>query len=192
MKLGRRVAAILLLGNLLAPAFAGNEIDRIVRKHSVWIRAGLSWEPDPGEPTQKFASATILYFGEDGKFGFFGGVALRRGSHLALSEGEGDRVYSGSWATINEGIQVNYRLVDSYKIMQLEGQKPPEIPGPMKHTTILLEQSSDGKAGKLQQLQFEGIKYEAAPSFRVSQLRSMLEHFDRAGQTNMSSDSAPH
>lgn len=190
MKLGRRAAAILLLGNLLAPAFAGNEIDRIVRKYSVWIRTGLSWKQDPGEPTQKFSSATILYFGEDGKFGFFGGVALRRGSHLALSEGEGDRVYSGSWATSTEGIQVNCRLVDSYKIMQLEGQKPPEIPGPMKYATILLDQSGNGKAGKFQQLQFEGIKYEAAPGFKASQLRSMLKILDRAGPANKSRDPA--
>ncbi len=103
----RRAAAILLLGNLAAAAFARNEIDRIVRRHSVWIRTGLSWERDPGEVTQEFAGAKILYFGEDGKFGFFGGIVLRRGSHLMLSEGEGDTVYGGNWTTNNEGIQVN-------------------------------------------------------------------------------------
>jgi len=183
---------ILLLSHLVAPAYAGNEINRIVRKHSVWIRTGLSWERDPGEPTQKFASATVLYFGEDGKFGFFGGVALRRGSQLALSEGEGGTVYSGNWTANSEGIHVDYRLVDSYKVIQLEGQKPPEIPGSMKHATILLTQSSDGKTGKFQQLQFEDTKYEAAPAFKVSQLRSMLEIFDRAGPANKNPDPALH
>jgi hypothetical protein len=144
----------------------------------------------PGRADSEVCQCTVLYFGEDGKFGFFGGVALRRGSQLALSEGEGGTVYSGNWTANSEGIHVNYRLVDSYKVMQSEGQKPPEIPGPMKHATILLTRSSDGKTRKFQQLQFEDTKYEAAPAFEVSQLRSVLEIFDRAQPANKSPDPA--
>jgi len=192
MSLGRRATVILLLGTVVAPSFAGNEIERIVRRHPVWIRAGLAWERDPGERTQEYAGATILYFGENGKFGYFGGIILRRGSRISLSEGEGGTVYSGTWTPNSDRIQADYRLVDSYKVAHRECEKPPEIPGPIKHASILLEQSSDGKTGRIQQLQFEGTKYEAAPGFKVSELRSILEIFDRTGPGKKSGDLAPH
>jgi hypothetical protein len=152
MNLHHRAVAILLFCAVVSPAFAGNETERLVRRHPVWMQAKLTWDRDPGEPNQDFAGGRILYFGENKKFGFFSGIVLRQSGRLALSEGEGGNVYSGTWNADSDGIWVDYRLVHSYKVSQLKGEKPPEIPGPLKHASILLERSEDGRIGEIQQL----------------------------------------
>lgn len=192
MMLCRIAVVMLLLWVVAAATQAGDEIGQLVRRQPVWIPAGLSWDRDPGEQNQDFATGTILYFGENRTFGIFGGTLLRHGKRLALSEGEGRNVYSGIW-TMNGGeIQIDYRLVDSYKAIRPKGEKPPEIPGPLKHDSIVLRGSNHGNVSESRQLQFQGINYEAAPGFRASELRHILESVDRTGPGRKNDEPIQH
>ena len=64
---------------VLFPASPSTEtVASKVERYQVWITSGLKWEADPGEKGQTFALARVLYFGGDGKFGFFSGVASEK------------------------------------------------------------------------------------------------------------------
>ncbi len=171
MSLRCSAAIILLLGSAVAPALAGDEIERIVGRHSVWIQAGLAWERDPGDRTQEYASATVLYFAKNGDFGKFSGTLIKHDARLALSEGEGEIVYAGTWKPKNGAIQVDYRLVGMYKLVRRTGEEPPVIPGPVKHAEI----RSDSQSPTY--IEFDGTKFEATSAISTSELKSRLQRY---------------
>jgi hypothetical protein len=97
MKSLRVLFAVFLSITLGARLFARNDLSRFITIHPVWIQEALSWESDPGDAKQSWAGGSILYFAKNGDFGRFGGTLIKRGAKLALSEGEGEIVYSGTW-----------------------------------------------------------------------------------------------
>jgi hypothetical protein len=122
---------------VLFPASPSTEtVASKVEKYQVWITSGLKWEADPGEKGQTFALARVLYFGGDGKFGFFSGVALKNGKRMGLSEGEGGTISSGTWIAKASSISVSYRLVDFYKVLLPAGKEPPAVPGAVEQGEV--------------------------------------------------------
>ena len=155
-------------------SLATADISKIFARQHVWIQKDISWYRPEGEPDPKqtYGNGKVLYFGGAGEFGWFTGVVVKHGNTLMLSEGDGDIIYSGTWKANRDGIEVNYRLVDSYKILRPEGGKEPRIPGPAEKSKVLVVGVGTGDASILE---FQGLKYELSPGFKSSELKEMLE-----------------
>jgi hypothetical protein len=150
--------------------FAQDDLSRLFALHPVWIQEGLSWEQDPGNKKQAWASGSVLCFAKDGSFARFDGTLIKRGAKLALSEGEGEIVYSGTWKVIDGTIQTDYRLVGEYKLVRPAGQ-PNAVPGPVRHSEIRSVSRSPMR------IQFDGTKFEHSSAFSTGELMSHLHSY---------------
>jgi len=167
----RVLFAVLLSATFGARLFARNDLSRFITIHPVWIQEVLSWESDPGDAKQSWAGGSVLYFARNGNFGRLSGTLLKRGAKLALSEGEGEVVYSGTWRIKERAIQVDYRLVGIYKVIRRAGEEPPPIPGPVQHQEIRSDSPSPTR------IEFDGTKFEATSALRASELKSRLQAY---------------
>jgi hypothetical protein len=170
-----RIAVALLLVIVSTSPIVGNNPAQILAAHPVWIPEDIKWEQDPGDKQRMWAAGSVLYFGENGEFGRFGGTLIKRGARLGLSDGEGEIVYTGAWTIKAEAIQVNYRLVGMYKVIRPAEEKPPEIPGPVQHAEILLDLKSPTH------LDFNGKRYQATSRLKASELKQRLQTYSRTG-----------
>jgi hypothetical protein len=164
----RTLLALFLSITFGAGLFARNDLSRFVTRHPTWIQERLSWEDDPGGK-QSWAGGSILYFAKNGDFARFGGILLRQGAKLALSEGEGEIIYAGTWKPKDGAIQVEYRLVGAYKLVRRAGEEPPTIPGPIQKAEI----KSDSESPTW--IELDGTKYEATSALNSSELRARLQ-----------------
>jgi hypothetical protein len=185
--------SICLFATAISTAQAQVNVAKLVKKHPVWLVNGLKWEHVEGETdlTETYAGGTILYFGTDGKFGMFGGVIIRQGRKMGLSEGEGGTVYSGKWAEVDGGVEVTYRLVEAYKLILPQGEKPPEVPGPIQTEVIRLAPPNLKSSEKAPEIKFAGKIFEPKLSLRAADLRFKLETIDKRGPDASQKDSAP-
>jgi len=165
----RVLFAVFLSVTFGARLFARNDLSRFIMIHPVWIQEALSWENDPGDAKQSWAGGSVLYFAKNGDFGRFGGTLIKRGAKLALSEGEGEIVYSGTWRVKDGAIQVDYRLAAMYKVIRRDGEEPPPIPGPVQHQEIRSDSQSPTR------IEFDGTKFEATSALSTSELKSRLQ-----------------
>jgi hypothetical protein len=154
----------------LACLSAATNPSAFLARHPIWIQENLSWERDPGDK-QSWAGGSVLYFGKDGTFGRFGGIVLRRNGKFSLSEGEGGVVYRGSWAVKNGVVHVDYRVVDRYKVANVQGQEPPPIPGPIQQSEVSVARGTPPR------VTFDGKIFEPAPRFDRAQLEEILRIF---------------
>jgi len=165
-----RISFVVLLSITCgARLFAKNDLSRFLAIHPVWIQEGLSWEQDPGDNKQTWAGGSVLYFAKNGNFARFGGTLIKRGPKLALSEGEGEIVYAGTWKVNDGTIQADYRLVGDYKVVRPAGQQPPAIPGPVQHAKIRSVSQSPIR------IEFDGTNFEASSALSTSELKSRLQ-----------------
>ena len=102
-------------------------------------------------------------------FGRLSGTLLKRGAKVALSEGEGEVVYSGTWRVKDGAIQVDYRLIGMYKVIPRAGEEPPLVPGPVQHQEIRSDSQSPTR------IEFDGTKFEATSALSASELKSRLQ-----------------
>ena len=161
--------AVLLSITFGAGLFAKNDLSRFLAMHPVWIQEGLSWEQDPGDKQQRWAAGSVLYFAKGGDFAKFGGVLIKRGPKIGLSEGEGEIVYAGTWKAKDGTIQADYRLIGEYKLVRPAGQQPPAIPGPVRHAEIPSVSQSPMR------IEFDGTKFESSSAFSTRELKSHLQ-----------------
>ena len=174
------MAAIFVLATAFSASSASNEsVASKVERYQVWMTSGLKWERDPGEEGQYFASARVLYFGWDGKFGLFSGVALKNGKRMGLSEGEGGTISGGTWIARGSNISVSYRLVDFYKVLLPAGKQPPAVPGPVEQGDIRNAKGNSKRGEPLEQLVFNDQTFVPAPTFSMVELRELLELHDK-------------
>jgi len=152
----------------------------LLAKHRVWMQKGLAWEhPEGGlDPQEAYANGTVLYFGADGKFGMFSYNIVRNGKRLGLDEGDGGRIFSGSWTFENDAIKISYRLVDAYKLI-LPKEQQPQVPGPVEERRIPITHLKSMKDSSTAELVLDRQTFQASPAFRESSLRDFLRVYDR-------------
>jgi len=144
------------------------------------MQKGLTWEhieaaPDPQET---YAHGLVLYFAADGKFGMFSYNVVRNGKRMGLDEGDGGRIFSGSWTLENDAIKISYRLVDAYKLILPEEQQP-QVPGPVEERAISIIHLKSMKDTSAAELVLDRQTFQAAPAIRESSLRDFLQVYDR-------------
>jgi hypothetical protein len=168
-----RISFVVLLSIISgARLFAKNDLAGFLAIHPVWIQEGLSWEQDPGDKQQRWAAGSILYLAKDGKFARLSGTLIKRGPRLALSEGEGEIVHSGTWKAKDGTIQAEYRLVGAYKMLPQAGKEPPSIPGPVQHAEVRSVAQSPMR------IEFDGTKFETSSALSTSELKSHLQIYE--------------
>jgi len=152
----------------------------VLAKHRVWLQTGLVWEhPEEGlEQQEKYAIGTILYFGADGKFGLFEGTVTKEGNKMGFAEGEGHRIFSGTWVPKRGTIRVRYCLVEAAKLI-LPAEQQPKVPGSMEEQEISLSDLAANGIGTTE-LSFDGKTYEAASTLKASDLREHLRFADKS------------
>jgi hypothetical protein len=99
----------------------------------VWIAKEINWEkvpPDVG-PKLESGSATLLYFRKDGRFGLMQCRLNKGPEYLAVSLGDGQAVYEGTWELHGDEISVKYHL--TYRTVLRVGER---VPGPEQSQTI--------------------------------------------------------
>lgn len=105
-----------------------------------WILDGVSWLAAPKEinPRLQSARAEILYFGADHTFSLiYARVNRVPKEYKVVSNGDGQVIYLGTWATNGVNIDLNFRLVE--RTVRLPGEN---LPGPAMNETAQLKATS--------------------------------------------------
>ncbi len=116
------------------PPFEGTEI---------WATRDVKWEKAPAEinPNLSAGRATILYFRSDGRFGLMYCLLLRVPKSIAVSRGDGQVIYEGSWVQDRNTVRVRYRLV--YRTVRIVGEK---LPGPEITDVLQMRSGTRGQS----------------------------------------------
>ncbi len=157
--------AIILLLLLLTIPTESQAAD-VLRSHRVWVYQHTRWEKAPPEVESRIstASATVLYFRDDGKFGMVDCFLIKGRRSLGISNGDGLNIYVGEWSEKDGVINVSYRLVE--RTVRMIGET---LPSPVQ-TAIVSYKDKRNRSARISpaaRLVFNGKEY--APTFTLDE-----------------------
>lgn len=129
----KRVSVLLLLlTTAILSTMAGSVMPSTLE--GAWITRDIHWTPAPAavERGLRTGEAAVLYFGPERSFALIYCVIYRARDRYAISAGDGQVVYIGSWRPgANGSIDVEYRLVS--RTVGVVGET---LPGKVERGTI--------------------------------------------------------
>ena len=128
----KRVSVILLLTTAMLATLAGGVMPSKIE--GAWITRDIDWVKAPAavERGLRTGEAAVLYFGPEKSFALIYCVIYHARDRYAISAGDGQVVYIGSWKPGSDGvIDVEYRLVS-----RSVGVMGETLPGKVERGTI--------------------------------------------------------
>jgi hypothetical protein len=104
-----------------------------------WVITNPDWQNSEFHANQKWASAKVLCFFRDGRFGIVGGTLHQTDDQLEISYGDSQTVYFGSWKRTGNEITITYRVI--YRDIQTSGSE--------NESTMLREQLVVNEEGEI-------------------------------------------
>lgn len=142
---------------LASPVLPASDNVTEIRPAGTWIQNDVKWKnaPESGNPHLQVADVKLLLFNADHTFAVVECV-LNRVPHkyIAISHGDGEIVYLGTWQSVANHIVANYRLVS--RTVALEGER---LPG---------EEQREVVTGSRSLLRFGGRSYKRTRALEKS------------------------
>jgi hypothetical protein len=107
----KKLAIILVLAMSVCSGQNSFGQTRAKKISGAWIESKLNWQLDDYHKNQRWTSAEVLYFFEDGRFGIIDGSINQTDNEMEISYGDSQTVYFGSWKWTGKKITVTYRLI---------------------------------------------------------------------------------